>query len=147
MTLPLHDNRFARTPRTRTRIKAEMTLTMSPPRSVALANFMLSIRRKREAAFPDLDVGDLAWNLLLDLYIHHGVERRVSITALCATAGAPTSTALRHVNALIDSGIFTREPDPLDKRRAFVRLAPRVIAALDEFLSDQFQRAQTTLRD
>ncbi|WP_179515371.1 MULTISPECIES: MarR family winged helix-turn-helix transcriptional regulator [Sphingomonas] len=124
-----------------------MTLAASSPRSIALASFMLSIRRRRETVFPDLDVGDLAWNLLLDLYIHHGVERRVSITALCATAGAPTSTALRHVNALIDSGIFTREPDPLDRRRAFVRLAPQVIAALDQFLSDQFQRAQTTLRD
>jgi len=85
--------------------------------------------------------------LRLDHYIHHEIEPRVPITALCASIGAPPSTALRHVNALIDGGIFEREPDPLDKRRAFVQLAPSVLTELDEFLSDQFRRAQAVSQD
>ena len=124
-----------------------MPFTSPTRQSIVFANFVLATRKKFETAFPVLGVGDLTWSLVLELYIHHEIERRIPITALCVRIGAPPSTALRHVSALIDGGIFQREPDPLDRRRAFVRLAPSVLTALDEFLSAQFRRAQAVFQD
>ena len=124
-----------------------MPLTSTNRQSIVFAKFMLATRKNFETAFRDLSVGDLTWSLVLELYLHHEIERRIPITALCAGIGAPPSTALRHVKTLIDGGIFEREPDPLDKRRAFVRLASSARTALDEFLSDQFQHAQAVFQD
>ena len=110
-----------------------MPLTSTNRQSIVFAKFMLATRKNFETAFRDLSVGDLTWSLVLELYLHHEIERRIPITALCAGIGAPPSTALRHVKTLIDGGIF--------------ELASSVRTALDEFLSDQFQHAQAVFQD
>jgi DNA-binding response OmpR family regulator len=81
-------------------------------------------RRQARARFFDSDLfADPAWDMLLDLTAAHAEHRRVSVTSLCIASGVPTTTALRWVRQMTDSGLFVRVKDSSDKRRAFVSLS------------------------
>jgi DNA-binding MarR family transcriptional regulator len=69
----------------------------------------------------------------------------VTITSLCIASQAPPTTALRWINRLEQEGHIERTPDADDKRRIYVRLTPRTIAALDQAM-DGFMRADSNVR-
>jgi DNA-binding MarR family transcriptional regulator len=87
--------------------------------------------RQARARFLDPELfGDPAWDMLLDLTAAHGEGARVSVTSLCIAAGVPATTALRWLTQMVESGIFLRLPDPADRRRAFIALSERALAAM-----------------
>jgi hypothetical protein len=87
--------------------------------------------RHARARFFDSELfGDPAWDMLLDLTAAHSEGARVSVTSLCIAAGVPTTTALRWLTQMVASGIFMRVPDPADRRRAFIALSEKAIAAM-----------------
>lgn len=87
--------------------------------------------RQARARFFDPELfGDPAWDMLLDLTAAHGEGARVSVTSLCIAAGVPATTALRWLTQMVESGIFVRVPDPGDRRRAFIALSEKALAAM-----------------
>ena len=87
--------------------------------------------RQARARFFDPELfGDPAWDMLLDLTAAHAEGARVSVTSLCIAAGVPATTALRWLTQMVESGLFVRVPDPADRRRAFIALSDRAVAAM-----------------
>lgn len=87
-----------------------------------LALLLYRFRRFRERAFPAELFADPAWDILLNLYIAETLEQPVSVTSASIAAAAPPSTGLRHVRRLEEVGIIARALDPVDRRRAHLRL-------------------------
>lgn len=74
--------------------------------------------------------------MLLDLYIQRSVGRRVTVTSLCIASGVATTTALRWVGLLIESGLAKRVESEEDRRKAFVVLSDRGYRAVRSILID-----------
>jgi hypothetical protein len=91
---------------------------------------VIANRQARGRFFDPELFGDPAWDMLLDLTAAHGEGTQVSVTSLCIAAGVPATTALRWLTQMVESGIFVRVPDPSDKRRAFIALSERSLAAM-----------------
>lgn len=93
----------------------------------------LRARDKRTSFFgPDL-FADPAWDILLELYLSHLEQQKVSVTSACVAARVPSTTGLRWLKTLEDRGIIHRSRDPLDGRRMFVALTPKGEKAMDGF--------------
>lgn len=91
-------------------------------------------RRIRATYFRSDLFGEPGWDILLDLFIQQRVGRRISVTAACIGSGAPTSTALRYLNLLIEDGLVQREGDPSDGRRSWLELTPEAVETMTEYL-------------
>src|SRR3546814_13129641 len=80
--------------------------------------------------------------MLLDLFAAECEGREVSVSSLCLAAGgcgtAPT-TALRHISRLEKLRIVIRIPDPDDRRRCFMRLAPEIGPKLERWLLETWR--------
>lgn len=97
--------------------------------AAALANARIvthrRLLRQQLIGAPEL-FGDPAWEMLVDLFLHEGQGKDLSIGALCVPVGLPTSSALRLVQKLCDADILQRIDDPVDGRRSIIRLAPAI---------------------
>ena len=92
--------------------------------------------RQARARFFDAELfGDPAWDMLLDLTAAHAEGVRVSVTSLCIAASVPATTALRWLTQMVESGIFVRVPDPADRRRAFIGLSEKAVAAMSGYFA------------
>lgn len=91
---------------------------------------MIRARRLRDQFFAAELFADPAWDMLLDLYAARLEGRRVSVSSLCIAAAVPPTTALRWIGTMHDAGLFGRDPDPTDKRRAHITLTERAAAAM-----------------
>ncbi|ODP39510.1 MarR family transcriptional regulator [Sphingomonas turrisvirgatae] len=109
------------------------------PRTVRAA---IRARRLREQHFSAELFADPAWDMLLDLYAARLERRRVSVSSLCIAAAVPPTTALRWIGTLHDAGLFGREPDPGDKRRAHITLTQRAADAMRSYFA-QLERTWT----
>ncbi len=96
---------------------------------------IIANRQARSRFFDPELFGDPAWDMLLDLTAAHGEGARVSVTSLCIAAGVPATTALRWLTQMVESGIFVRVPDPADKRRAFIALSDKAVAAMSGYFA------------
>ena len=96
---------------------------------------IIANRQARGRFFDPALFGDPAWDMLLDLTAAHGEGARVSVTSLCIAAGVPATTALRWLTQMVESGIFIRVPDAADKRRAFIALSDRALAAMSGYFA------------
>ncbi|MBX3595798.1 winged helix DNA-binding protein [Sphingomonas sp.] len=113
---------------TGTGYRAEVTDVSDPePQAVRAA---IRVRRLRDQYFAADLFADPAWDMLLDLYAARIEGRRVSVSSLCIAAAVPPTTALRWIGTMHDAGLFGREPDPTDKRRAHITLTARAAAAM-----------------
>jgi DNA repair protein RadC len=90
--------------------------------------------RQQLLGAPEL-FGDPAWEMLVDLFIHHCEGKDLSITALCVPVKLPLSSALRLVQKLADAGIVQRIRDPIDGRRTIVRLEPAIVHRLRAYFA------------
>lgn len=79
-------------------------------------------------------ISEPAWSILLDLVVAGLKGERVATSSACAAAQVPLSTALRHVNQLIQAGWVKRVNDPNDKRRTFLELQPRYFDIMVNYL-------------
>jgi DNA-binding MarR family transcriptional regulator len=102
------------------------------PRDVRAA---IRARRLRDQYFAPELFADPAWDMLLDLYAARLERRRVSVSSLCIAAAVPPTTALRWIGTMHDAGLFGREPDPSDKRRAHITLTQRAADAMRNYFA------------
>ncbi len=89
---------------------------------LALLRLLDRLRMDRKRVLPSVAGGDAAWEMLLDLAMAQAAGRQVSVSALCASAGTSTTTALRRLEALEQEGLVERRPDPEDRRRVWLQL-------------------------
>ncbi len=92
-------------------------------------------RRLREEIFGECIAPDPSWDLLLTLLIAKLEDRKVTVSAACAAAAAPATTALRHLDQLVRLGLVCREANPRDARSCFVVLTGEAERKLVEFFS------------
>lgn len=84
----------------------------------------IRVRRLRDQFFGPGLFEDPAWDMLLDLFAAELERGRVSVSSLCIAAAVPPTTALRWISRMTDLGLLDREPDPFDRRRAYMILSP-----------------------
>ena len=101
-----------------------------------LIHHIIRQRRLRDHYFEAELFADPAWDILLDLTAALAEHRRVSVTSLCIAAAVPATTALRWIQQMTDMGILLRQPDPVDKRRAFITLADDVADAMARYFEE-----------
>lgn len=95
---------------------------------------VLRARRMRAQFFDGTLFADPAWDMLLDLFAADLERRRVSVSSLCIAAAVPPTTALRWIGTLHDAGLFERQPDPADRRRAYIALSERALDGMRGFI-------------
>ncbi|RYY27370.1 MAG: hypothetical protein EOP62_07290 [Sphingomonadales bacterium] len=92
-------------------------------------------RRLRAQFFsPDM-FADPAWDMLLDLFAARLEQRRVSVSSLCIAAAVPPTTALRWIGTMHDNGLFERQADPSDRRRAYIALSVKGLEGMQAYVS------------
>jgi DNA-binding MarR family transcriptional regulator len=95
-----------------------------PPATLeAKVRSVLKARRARESLLGHELFSDPAWDILLELYLAELSQHRQTITALCAGAAVPATTALRWINHLEAKGLVRKSPDPIDRQRVFTSLS------------------------
>jgi len=92
-------------------------------------------RRLRAQFFQGELFADPAWDMLLDLFAAELERRRVSVSSLCIAAAVPPTTALRWIGTLHDAGLFERQADPSDRRRAYVGLSAKGLDGMRAYVA------------
>lgn len=91
---------------------------------VQVAKRLYELRRVRDDLLGDALFSEPAWDILLDLFVSDSEARRLSVSAVCIGARAPSATALRYLALLQEAGLVERTRDELDGRRSHVCLTP-----------------------
>ncbi|WP_267396358.1 MULTISPECIES: MarR family winged helix-turn-helix transcriptional regulator [unclassified Sphingomonas] len=91
-------------------------------------------RRIRDQFFAAGLFEDPAWDMLLDLFAAELEGVRVSVSSLCIAAAVAPTTALRWITKMSDMGLFLRQPDPQDRRRAFMALSAQASEAMRGYM-------------
>lgn len=100
-----------------------------------LAKFVWSTRRIRTKVMgPDI-FGEPAWDIMLDLFYRQVQNQAVFVKGACLSADAPTTTALRWIDALADRAWISRSADPADKRRQTIHLTETGLNKVRECLN------------
>ena len=108
---------------------------ISPGITAVQVRGLIKQRRLRERYFPAELFSDPAWDMLLDLTAARIEQKPVSVSSLCIAAAVPTTTALRWIRSLCDAGMFVRQTDPSDARRAFIALSDAAATSMAEYLA------------
>jgi DNA-binding MarR family transcriptional regulator len=111
-----------------------------PASPVEAAYRHLRLRRRRESLFETAGFGngmfgEPVWDMILDLYVARSQDKRISVSSLCIAAAVPSTTALRHISLMVQSGLATRQGDPDDARRVYIGLSDRAVELMDTLLS------------
>ncbi|MBB5711944.1 winged helix DNA-binding protein [Sphingomonas xinjiangensis] len=116
--------------------QAEEAVAIDAPQIRAV----IRARRMRNQFFGPELFADPAWDMLLDLFAA-GIERRqVSVSSLCIAAAVPPTTALRWIGTLNEAGLFERQADPSDRRRAYIGLSAKAVDGMKSY-AGAIQRA------
>lgn len=102
-------------------------------------------RRLRAKYFDGELFADPAWDMLLDLTAARVEHARVSVTSLCIASGVPPTTALRWIGQMIEAGLFERQEDDTDRRRAFITLSDRAAEAMARYFEELGTTADTLI--
>lgn len=89
-----------------------------------------SLRRK---FFDESLFFDPCWEMLLQLLLAEVQDEQISVSSLCYVSGSPPTTALRHLNVLVECGLVSRKEDPGDRRRTIVALTDRALQAMSRY--------------
>ena len=104
-----------------------------PP--TALADGIIETRRARDALFGSGYFADPAWDMLLHLYVADEAGAPLSVSALCAAAALPQTTAQRWVESLAAARLIVRRADQADARRTLISLSPEAHHAMTAVLA------------
>lgn len=94
---------------------------------------VIRARRLRAQFFADELFADPAWDMLLDLFAAELERRQVSVSSLCIAAAVPPTTALRWIGTLHEAGLFERQADPSDRRRAYIGLSAKGLEGMRSY--------------
>lgn len=108
----------------------------------ALAKQHYEHRRRRDRFLPSSLFGEPAWDILLILYWAQKVQQRMSVSSVSASAAAPQTTALRHIENLCASGIIARERHPTDGRVSWLSLTETAERKMDDYFDWILQNGQ-----
>lgn len=103
--------------------------------SATLVRDVIRARRLRDRHFAVQLFEDPAWDIILDLFAARLERAQVSVSSLCIAAAVAPTTALRWIQKLSDAGLLEREPDPFDKRRAFMKLSPEAVSSMTRYVA------------
>lgn len=92
-------------------------------------------RRLRDQFFGTGLFEEPGWDMILDLFAAQIEGVRVSVSSLCIAAAVAPTTALRWVTKLTEAGLFEREPDPFDRRRAYIELSEGAEQSMRDYMS------------
>ncbi len=96
---------------------------------------VIRARRLRDQYFEADLFADPAWDMLLDLFAASLEQRRVSVSSLCIAAAVPPTTALRWIGTMHHAGLFRREADPGDRRRAYIVLSEKAVSGMRGYVA------------
>lgn len=96
----------------------------APPSDADIARDFLRSSIRRTECFGPRIVADTSWNMLLDLFAAEENDQAVSISSLCIASGSPPTTALRHIDWLVEQRCVIRRDDPFDGRRTWIQPTP-----------------------
>ncbi len=99
-------------------------------------------RRRRDHFLPPSLFGEPAWDILLILYWAQKVQQRMSVSSVSASAAAPQTTALRHIDQLCAAGIIARERHPTDGRVSWLSLTETAERRMDGYFDWILQNGQ-----
>lgn len=100
------------------------------------------VRRLRSRHLPGLDLGEPAWDMLLDLAVAQYWRRETSVTSLCIAADVPSTTALRWINSMTKAGLIVRRPCLRDGRRSFLAISSDCYQAMLALAADALRAEQ-----
>ncbi|MBB3912280.1 winged helix DNA-binding protein [Sphingomonas desiccabilis] len=102
------------------------------PRPAAI-RALIRARRLRAQFFDPQLFADPAWDMLLDLMAARLERVSVSVSSLCIAAAVPPTTALRWITTMVEAGLFEREDDPMDRRRAYIALTDKAFDGMRNY--------------
>lgn len=76
-----------------------------------------------------------AWDILLQLFESHVLQRRDTIGNVCDGTGLPATTALRWINRLEQMGLVVIRDDHLDNRRRFAELSATGVETMTRYFA------------
>lgn len=114
---------------------AELIEGRDAMRSAYTARRLLEISRQASAVLEGSLLSNPGWDILLDLFIQRSEGKRISIISVCVAANAPTSTVLRYLQALMDSGTIVKASSPDDSQGLLVELSDAAYAKMSAILS------------
>lgn len=100
-----------------------------------MIDFLIKVHRLLgDRLGPDMFLSP-TWDLLFDIYARGNV-RPMSIMDLSMATKTSQRTAIRHMKALIASGMLRRVPDRRDRRRTYIQLTPQATRTLNRIFDD-----------
>ncbi len=112
----------------------------------SFASQMMKDRQIRSKFFDAQILNGPAWDILIDLAAAGLQGRAVPTSSACASTQAPFSTALRHVNQLVEANLVKRTVDPGDKRRTLLELEPEALEQMTRYLASSWEMHLTRRR-
>ena len=112
------------------------------PTGTELQSFIKMLLKFQHDKFKFFDPAVLSgpsWEILLDITEASLRGEAIPASAASATTLVPLSTALRHVNNLVDAGLVRRWIDPTDKRRTLLELEPHALVAMQRYLESAWK--------
>lgn len=120
----------------------ERTARMAEPTEADLQGFirlLLKYQHNKSKFFDPAVLAYPSWEILLDLAEASLRGEAVPASSASATTLVPLSTALRHVNNLVEAGLVRRWIDPKDKRRTLLELEPHAKTAMHRYLENAWK--------
>lgn len=100
----------------------------------AFTRMLLKFQHNKSKFFDPTVLTGPSWEILLDIADATLRGEAVPASSASASTHVPLSTALRHVNNLVNAGLVRRWTDPTDKRRTLLELEPHAVAAMQRYL-------------
>ena len=109
----------------------------TPPTGPELQIFvqmLLKLQHNKSKFFDAVILTGPSWEILLDITEGSLRGEAVPVSNTAISTQVPLSTALRHVNGLVEAGLVRRWTDPRDKRRTLLALEPHAMTAMQGYL-------------
>lgn len=111
--------------------------------ATALARSIFELRRMRAHHLPEAVLSEIAWNILLALFVADADGHRMTGTDVIAIAEAPVSTGRRWIMALHDEGLVIG--DGHGRLQDVIGLTAKGISAVEACMYDAQKFFQTRL--
>lgn len=119
-------------------VKAPPTACQTDQSMLGLAIRARSTRQRMRALLPADLCSDTAWDMMLEVFITQLQNKAVCVKELVLVSGSSSSSALRRIDRMEETGLVRRRLDPRDHRRTTVQLTDRGYTAM-VLLLEQFQ--------
>lgn len=105
-----------------------------------VATWIYRIRSIRFNHFPPKIFGEPAWDILLGIYISQGKGKRVNITEACAFSNSPSTTSLRWIEHLVETGLIHAIKNKNDGRSRYIEITEKGLSLMGSYLAEVVER-------